>query len=70
MPELYNKIGESLRCSTLQGNTELHEFVLLRLHCLQQGGAMPSDLQIHFRMLTVCDFSCLRNSRYKSNELM
>jgi hypothetical protein len=53
MPELYNKIGESLHCSTIQGNTELHEFVLLRLHCLQEEGAMPSDLQLHFRMLTL-----------------
>jgi len=27
MPELYNKIGESAHCSTLQRNTELIEFV-------------------------------------------
>jgi len=67
MPELYNKIGESVHCSTLQGNTELHEFMLLGL---QGGGAMPSALQTHFRMLALCDFSCLRNSRYKSNEIM
>jgi hypothetical protein len=69
MPELYNKIGELVPCSTLQGNSELHEFMLLGLHCLQEGGSMPSVLQFHFRTLAVCDFSCRRNSRYKYNEL-
>ena len=70
MPELYNKIGESAHCSTLQGNTELHEFMILGLNCLQEGGAMPSGLQLHFRMLAVCNFGCLRNGGYKPNELM
>jgi len=70
MPELYNKIGESAHFSTLQGNTELIEFMILGLHCLQEGSAIPSALQPYCRMLAVCDFSCLRNNRYKSNELM